>query len=103
RTYRYPAEATGAGVTAHDGVFRSGAFSPTGPTDPASTLVVACCDPAVGLLADESARASGFRLLALPRSSRRALELLGRGLVHAAGVHFASGGSSANDRAVRET
>src|SRR5262249_10895464 len=58
--------------------------------EPATTLVVACCDPAAGLLAAEYARCSGFRLLALHRSSRQALALLGQGLIHVAGVHFAT-------------
>jgi molybdate-binding protein len=89
---------------AHDGVFRAGAFRPAGDVDPEATLVVACCDPAVGLLAGEYARASGFRLLALSRPSRQALELLRRGLVHAAGVHFATGDApGGNERAVRDT
>lgn len=103
RTLRYPAEATAAGVSAHDGVFRAGAAFPAADADPAATLVLASCDPAAGLLAAEYARASGYRLLALPRSGRQALALLGRGLVHVAGVHFATGGTSAgNERAVRE-
>jgi molybdate-binding protein/DNA-binding XRE family transcriptional regulator len=104
RTLRYPAEATGAGVIAHDGVSRDEAFVPAGDADPESTLVVACCDPAVGLLAAEYARSSGFRLLALPRPSRSALELLAQGLVHVAGVHFASGAApGGNAAAVRDT
>ena len=54
------------------------------------TLVLACCDPAAGLLAAEYARTTGFRLLVLPRGSRAALELLRRGAVHAAGLHRAT-------------
>src|SRR5581483_12205669 len=71
---------------------------------PEATLVVACCDPAVGLLAAEYARASGFRLLALPRRSQQALDLLARGLVHVAGVHFATAAEpGGNEAAVRDT
>jgi molybdate-binding protein/DNA-binding XRE family transcriptional regulator len=104
RTLRYPVEATEAGVIAHDGVFRDGAFLPVGDTAPESTLVVACCDPAVGLLAAEYARSSGFRLLAFPRRSQQALDLLARGLVHVAGVHFATREEPrGNEAAVRET
>jgi len=103
RTLRYPVEATEVGVTAHDGVYRDGAFFPAGDADPDATLVVACCDPAVGLLAAEYTRSSGFRLLALPRPSHLALELLGRGLVHVAGVHFATGEApGGNAAAVRD-
>src|SRR5262249_35454086 len=90
RTLLYPAEATAAGVLAHDGVFQEDTFLPGSDADPQRTLVIASCDPAAGLLATEYARASGFRLLALHRTSRQALALPGQGLVHAAGVHFAT-------------
>src|SRR5260370_1120239 len=62
----------------------------TSATAPAATLAMACCDPAAGLLASAYARATGFRLLVLPRASRQALALLGQGLVHVAGAHFAT-------------
>jgi molybdate-binding protein/transcriptional regulator with XRE-family HTH domain len=81
RTLRYPCEPTAAGVLPHDN-----AADP----DPDHTLVLAGCDPAAGLLAAEYARATRFRLIPLPRSGRDALALLGRGLVHAAGAHFAT-------------
>ncbi len=88
RTLRYPTETGAMGVVPHDRVF------PAPPADgvhgPESTLVIACCDPAVGLLASEYGRQTGFRLLAFPRSSRQALELRGQGVVHVAGAHFAS-------------
>jgi molybdate-binding protein len=90
RTLLYPAEATAAGVIAHDGMFQEETLLPSSDADPQRTLVIASCDPAASLLAAEYARASGFRLLALPRPSRRALTLLGQGLVHAAGVHLAT-------------
>jgi molybdate-binding protein/DNA-binding XRE family transcriptional regulator len=54
------------------------------------TLVLACCDPAAGLLASEFARATGMRLLVLPRSSRESLLLLKQGKVHLAGLHFST-------------
>ncbi len=53
---------------------------------------MACCDPAVGLLAGELARTAGMRLIVLPRSSRSALELLKQRLVHAAGLHLTGAG-----------
>ena len=88
RAWLYPVEATTLGAIPHDGVHQGP--SPPDPTRPDApdTLVIASCDPAVGLLADELARSSGIRLIALPRSSRAALGLLGAGLVHAAGVHL---------------
>jgi molybdate-binding protein len=58
--------------------------------NPDSTLVIGSCDPAAGLLAEEYARVTGFRLLVLSRTSRQALSLLAQGLLHAAGVHFAT-------------
>src|SRR5262245_27160392 len=104
RALRYPVEATAAGVVAHDGVFHDGSFAARGDVDGTATLVLACCDPAAGLLAGEAARATGFRLLVLPRSSRQAVSLLGQGLVHAAGVHFATDDEpDGNARTVRGT
>ncbi|QDV32893.1 substrate-binding domain-containing protein [Tautonia plasticadhaerens] len=86
----YPAEPTPGGVVAHDGVARGGAAEVDGGREPGETLVLACCDPAAGLLAAEYEKATGFRLLVLPRSSGRALELLREGLVHAAGLHLST-------------
>ena len=101
RVLRYPVETSPLGFPRHDGV--SGAEEPrdsgaVGTNNlPSRTLVMASCDPAVGLLQEELARDSGVRLLVFQRSSRQALDLLRRGLVHAAGVHLSStkeGGSN---------
>src|SRR5262245_56917870 len=62
RLLHFPAEAVPAGVIAHDGVYRGGSFLPGGDADPNATLVLACCDPAVSLLAAAYAAATGFRL-----------------------------------------
>jgi molybdate-binding protein/DNA-binding XRE family transcriptional regulator len=98
RTLLYPAEATAAGVLAHDGVHGEEPYAAAAP--PAeSTLVLAGCDPAAGLLADAYARLTGFRLLALQRSSEQALDLLGQGLVHVAGLHLVSAGRGEGNRA----
>ena len=61
-------------------------------TDPSGldTLVIACCDPAAGVLASIFTQLSGIRLLVLPRSSSQALELLKKGLVHMAGIHLST-------------
>jgi molybdate-binding protein len=77
------------GLVPHDGTAAQGRIEDRFHTDPTRTLVVACCDPAVGLLAAELARQEELRLLVLPRSSAAALDLLDRGLVHAAGIHLA--------------
>jgi molybdate-binding protein/DNA-binding XRE family transcriptional regulator len=103
RILRYPVEATDVGVVPHDGVCRDGLFVPADDATPESSLVLACCDPAVGLLAKEYARSSGFRMITLCRRSQQALDLLARGLVHVAGVHFATREEpAANESAVRE-
>jgi molybdate-binding protein/transcriptional regulator with XRE-family HTH domain len=84
----YPAESIPLGVIPHDGIADRGVLKGGERPDPGRTLVMACCDPAIGLLAAELARTAGLRLLAFQRPSRVALTLLGRGLVHAAGVHL---------------
>ena len=86
----FPAEATASGLLAHDGVYHGGTLDSEAEGDAERTLVMASCDPAAGLLAAELARVSDIRLIALPCASRTALSLLGRGLVHVAGVHLAS-------------
>jgi molybdate-binding protein/transcriptional regulator with XRE-family HTH domain len=85
----YPAEATVSGMVPHDGVYRDASFQGEPVADPERTLVMACCDPAAGFLAAALARATDIRLIALARSSRAALTLIGQGLVHVAGVHLA--------------
>jgi molybdate-binding protein/transcriptional regulator with XRE-family HTH domain len=95
----YPVEATGSGVLPHDGLFLGGPLPIDVDGDPEQTLMMACCDPAVGLLAAELARVGDVRLIAFPRSSRTALSLVGRGLVHVAGIHLSraehAGGNAA--------
>jgi molybdate-binding protein len=88
----------------HDGTYRGTVPEKRGEADPRKTLVLASCDPAVGLLAAALAATSGIRLIVLGRSSRDALGLLRSGLVHAAGVHLSqSGEHSGNTAAVRES
>lgn len=78
---RFPIEVTAAGLIT--------------PDDPhaidqrraESTLVLAGCDPAVGLLCD-SLRGHDLRLIPFSRSSGQALDLLAKGKVHAAGIHL---------------
>lgn len=89
RVHLYPVEVSPMGLVPHDGAAIEGGRQDRTRSDPSRTLVVACCDPAVGLLAAELARQEEMRLVVLPRSSTAALELLGRGLVHAAGIHLA--------------
>ncbi|MFO0945161.1 MAG: substrate-binding domain-containing protein [Planctomycetota bacterium] len=90
RVLYYPTESTTVGYTPHDGVMEAGSIRLSASFAPRQTLVVACCDPAVGLLAAEYERASGFRLLVLPRSSRLALDMVRSGTAHVAGLHLAT-------------
>jgi molybdate-binding protein/DNA-binding XRE family transcriptional regulator len=104
RQLLFPVEPTAAGAIPHDGRAAGGALTlfASGAHAPERTLVVAGCDPLVGLLVCELAASHGIRLLPLLRSSAQALDLLRRGLVHAAGLHYTdAGGRSANDDVVR--
>ncbi len=89
RVYLYPVEVSTTGLIPHDGTARVDGRDERSRSDPSRTLVIACCDPAAGLLAAELARQEELRLIVLPRSSASALELLDRSLVHAAGLHLA--------------
>jgi molybdate-binding protein/DNA-binding XRE family transcriptional regulator len=89
RRLLYPVEAMNLNPTPHDGVWRNGVPHDSGSAAE-TTLVMASCDPAAGLLAAEYARATGFRLLVFPRGGRAALELLRQKLVHVAGLHYST-------------
>ncbi len=89
RVYLYPTEDSPLGLVPHDGMAGRSGCEPANRPALARTLVLACCDPAAGLLAAELARQEDVRLIVLPRSSGAALELLEGGLVHAAGIHLA--------------
>lgn len=96
----YPVEASPLGVIPHDGVFDHGSPRVQTGAEPGRTLVMACCDPAAGLLAAELMRTADVRLIVLPRPSRRALELLKGGLVHAAGLHLAKADDPSGNAAI---
>lgn len=105
RRLLFPVEPTAAGSLPHDGRAgdRPGHTAGSTATIPERTLVVAGCDPLVGFLVGQLAAAHGIRVLPLLRSSAQALELLGRGLVHAAGLHYTdAAGRGANAGAVRK-
>jgi molybdate-binding protein/transcriptional regulator with XRE-family HTH domain len=100
RVLAYPVEDDSPQLDWHDGVLGGNASS---PSDAERTLVVACCDPAAGLLAAEYARQYQFRMIVLRRSSCKALELLAAGKVHVAGVHLGQAGKdSRNSLSARE-
>lgn len=90
RRLRYPVETAPGLAVPHDGTWRADHADVAPTTCPPAqvrTLVLAGCDPAAGLLAAAYQAATGDRLLAFPRSGGAALELLGRGVVHAAALH----------------
>lgn len=87
RTLLYPVAGPCFNLSPHDGVWHDAIGHEVQASGADTTLVIACCDPAIGLLAAEYARVSGFRMLVFPRSGAAAMDLLKRGLVHLAGVH----------------
>jgi putative molybdopterin biosynthesis protein len=93
-----------AGAIAHDSLVEHGRVEIVVPgIQPDRTLVMAGCDPLVGLIVQAMAEQHGMRVLPLLRSSAQAIDLLQRGLVHVAGVHLTDvNGHAANDRAVWE-
>lgn len=101
----YPAESTPMLTPLPDGQSpKKPSSSPSSALAAKQTLVIACCDPAAGLLASEYAQATGQRMLVLNRSSRQALELLRDGKVHLAGLHLSTpDDAERNARIVRET
>jgi molybdate-binding protein/DNA-binding XRE family transcriptional regulator len=99
RMILYPVEPTLTGMLQHDGVFRKGNLHPRIRALANKTIVMACCDPASGLLADHLIRRSGLRLLVLSRSSQQALALLKQGLIHVAGLHLATHDTPEGNRA----
>jgi transcriptional regulator with XRE-family HTH domain len=80
----------------HDGIWSGDRAEPLSASPP-SSLVIATCDPAIGLLAERLSADANLRLLAFTRSSRSALALLKQGLAHVAGLHL----SSRSERASR--
>ena len=90
RIVYYPAGPDLLSPGGHDGVALGEQSVHIGHGNPRETLVVATCDPAAPLLAEEYAVQTGFRMLILVRSSAQALKLLNEGLVHVAGLHVAT-------------
>ena len=87
----FPTEWTPSNTLCHHGFYENDRIRLNRPCNPNQILVIAGCDPAVGLLAAHIELISDFRVLPLIRSSSTALELLEKGLVHVAGFHFSDG------------
>jgi molybdate-binding protein/DNA-binding XRE family transcriptional regulator len=90
RLLRFPTEYSEAGLLEHDGVCAANHSEDRDPDSSEDTLVMAGCDPAVGLLVRQLAQRAGVRLLVLSRSSGEALDLLAQGKIHVAGIHLAT-------------
>jgi molybdate-binding protein/DNA-binding XRE family transcriptional regulator len=98
RVLAYPVENTAAGSIPHDEI-----SSPQNAR-PDRTLIMAGCDPMVGLIVHDMAARHGIRVVPLLRSSGEALDLLRRGLVHIAGLHLTdAAGRPANHLSVKAT
>ena len=103
RMILYPFERTLTGILPPDGIARGEQQEQLGFSDPHRSLVIAGCDPTVGLLAAELTRTAAIRVLALNRSSGRALDLLRQNLAHVAGLHLQnSHDPRGNEHAVRD-
>jgi len=103
RRLLFPTEAPVLNSQPHDGVWERGVLRGEETGLASRTLVVACCDPSAGLLANAYARESGFRMIVLPRGGAAALDLLRRGLIHAAGLHHSTATDpDCNGRMARE-
>lgn len=103
RHWLYPAESSPMLTPLPDGIASSEKPLKSVPDFANQTLVVACCDPAAGILASQYFQATGLRMLVVSRSSREAIELLKQGRVHVAGVHLSTQESpDQNARVVRE-
>ncbi len=83
-----PCETTPSGTLAHDAVVAKGRIVERVRGPLPDSLVIAGCDPAVGLLVREVERL-GVRAIPLQRGSTSALEEVARGVADAAGVHVA--------------
>jgi putative molybdopterin biosynthesis protein len=85
---------------AHDGVFANGKDRCLAEDSPSRTLVLACCDPAAGMLTSQFARTTGMRMVVIGRSSTAALKLLAENRVHVAGIHLCAVGGTPDNAGV---
>lgn len=98
----YPVEATTLNPRPADGIWKNGVAHSSQPSVPEMTLTVATCDPAAGLLANEYARESGFRMLVFPRGGTAALGLAKQRDIHVAAVHRSTDKAPARNAASAE-
>ena len=85
RVLKYPALSSPLMTPPPDNLSNESAASVAG-----ETLVLACCDPAAGLLASHFQAATGMRMIVISRSSGQSIEMLKEGVAHLAGLHFST-------------
>ena len=103
RRLLYPVEAVSLNPLPHDGLWDRGVCRERERVPAGTTLTLASCDPAAGMLAAEYARVNGFRLLVFPRGGGAALELLRQRRIHVAALHRSTRtGPQRNALSVRE-
>lgn len=101
--FYYPLDVSATASPGHDGAFRGPEVGPGNESALDNTLVMATCDPAANLLAEQLRKQGDTRLLSFVRSSREALALLAAGKIHLAGIHLAAADKAdGNVEAVRE-
>jgi molybdate-binding protein/DNA-binding XRE family transcriptional regulator len=92
RLVRYPVEWPCVEYAPHDGIQGRGGVWESEDADPRRTLVIASCDPAIGLLAHHYRATTPYRMLVLVRSSKASIALVAKGLVHMGGMHLVGEG-----------
>ena len=84
----FPIEPLPYNILPPDGWFDGRSRKPLSSDASSMTLIMASCDPAVGLLSAMIGAKTGIRVLSFHRSSNEALSLLKQGVVHVAGTHL---------------
>jgi molybdate-binding protein/DNA-binding XRE family transcriptional regulator len=97
RTLAFPVERTQLCPVTPDGSVQPGTPPLSNPLA-SRRLVVAGCDPAVGLLQAALTQSSSTLLLPYIRSSGHALDLLEAGVVHLAGIHLGNNSKAVEKR-----
>jgi molybdate-binding protein/DNA-binding XRE family transcriptional regulator len=98
KLWRIPCEQTPIGILPCDGYSDSKKIHMLNEQFTGRTIVIACCDPAIGILAELIQKQTGWRVIPLYRSSAKALELLKKNQVHFAGMHFADKTQSSGNK-----
>lgn len=84
----FPVEPLPYNILPPDGWLDRQSRKPLSVDSSQNTLIMASCDPAAGFLAAAMGTKTGVRVLSFHRSSKEALSLLKKGVVHVAGTHL---------------